>query len=52
MRRGHDFRYYLCINGVAQNLTCPPTLVFNTVTNQCDLPDNVECSSVSVDYSA
>lgn len=40
-------KFYLCMNGKPVNRTCPPTLFFNTLTNQCDLATNVECESVS-----
>ncbi|GJQ76551.1 hypothetical protein Trydic_g2252, partial [Trypoxylus dichotomus] len=35
--------FYKCDWGTPVLMNCPPTLAFNTITNDCDYPENVNC---------
>lgn len=39
-------RFYVCLGGVGTPRTCPETLYFNPLTNQCDHPQNTDCPKV------
>ncbi|XP_069691256.1 peritrophin-1-like [Periplaneta americana] len=36
-------QYYMCDNGVAHHMSCPPCLYFNPLNNVCDWTWNVDC---------
>lgn len=43
-----DDRFTVCANGEIQEFRCPETLHLNLVTQQCDHPENSQCTVVTV----
>ncbi|XP_067010182.2 uncharacterized protein [Anabrus simplex] len=44
---GHCDSYLHCEDGMPHVDSCPPGLLFNDVTGMCDMPENVNCQSLS-----
>ncbi|MDK2413740.1 chitin binding domain-containing protein, partial [Aphanizomenon sp. 202] len=41
-------KYYWCYDGVPHEETCPPGLVWNQPTHNCDWPANVDTSNCNM----
>lgn len=39
--------FYKCIEGIGYKLRCPSSLFYNTLTQECDYPENVNCNTAS-----